>query len=151
MHVRQVVGSVDSGLSQQLASGAWEPYATPIVGILNAAAALLSLTKHLQSRPGNYDLEVRSQKAKAALETILGKWDMQSTDQVGQEILIISLLALLRENGVCIELPQLGSLQAIRATKLSKIPPPTVYKNCSTLCHSLEAFVGHVDFNHVAQ
>ncbi|KAJ8119216.1 hypothetical protein ONZ43_g3791 [Nemania bipapillata] len=141
----------DFVISRQLNSGAWESYATPVDGILNTAAALLTLTKHLQSQPGNYDWQVRSQKARVALEALLKKWDIHSTDQVGQEILIISLLDLLRKSGVRIEFPHLSALQAARDAKLAKIPPSTVYQGRSTLYHSLEAFIGHIDFDNVAQ
>lgn len=136
-------------LAQQLPSGAWESYATPVDGILNTAAALLSLNQHLRIQPDNYDWQLRSQKAQVALKKILDEWDMYSTDQVGQEILIISLLSLLENEGISIKFPQLSALRAARDAKLAKIPPLTVYKNKSTLYHSLEAFIGHIDFDNV--
>ncbi|KAK9786221.1 putative ent-kaurene synthase protein [Seiridium cardinale] len=138
-------------LARQLPSGAWESYATPVDGILNTAAALLSLIKHLEIQPDNQDWLLRSRKAKAALEDILKGWDMYSTDQVGQEILIISLLGLLEKEQVFIEFPQLSALRAVRDAKLAKIPSSTIYKTRSTLYHSLEAFIGHIDFDNVGQ
>ncbi|KAF7905074.1 uncharacterized protein EAF01_005595 [Botrytis porri] len=138
-------------LAQQLPSGAWESYATPVDGILNTAAALLSLVRHLQVQPDSHDWQLRSQKAQVALKKLLNEWDMDSTDQVGQEILIISLLGLLEGEGVSIKFPQLSALRAVRDAKLAKIPPSTIYKMKSTLYHSLEAFIGHIDFDNVSQ
>lgn len=136
-------------ITQQLDSGGWECYATPVDGILNTAAALLSLKRHLHAQPERHDWLLKAQKAEAALKQILDQWETQSTDQVGQEILVISLMNLLEQEGVSIEFSQLGDLRAIRDTKLAKFPPSTIYENPSTLYHSLEAFIGYIDFNHV--
>ncbi|KAM0195926.1 hypothetical protein ACHAPC_000416 [Botrytis cinerea] len=141
----------DFVLAQQLPSGAWESYATPVDGILNTAAALLSLIQHLKVQPDSHDWRLRSQKAQVALKKLLNEWDMHSTDQVGQEILIISLLSLLENEGVSIEFSQLSALRAVRDAKLTKIPPSTIYKIKSTLYHSLEAFIGHINFDNVSQ
>ncbi|KAK3942833.1 Copalyl diphosphate synthase [Diplogelasinospora grovesii] len=136
-------------LAQQLPSGAWESYATPIDGVLNTAAGLLSLKRHLQTQPDHHDWLLRSQKAEAALKQILHGWDMHSTDQVGFEILVFSLLSLLQEEGVFLSFPQLGALRNIRDAKLAKLPPSTLYQTPSTLYHSLEAFIDHIDFDRV--
>ncbi|RYP09462.1 hypothetical protein DL764_001287 [Monosporascus ibericus] len=136
-------------LAQQLPSGAWESYSTPVDGILNTAAALLSLKKHIQTQPEHDDWLIRSHKAEMALKQMLYEWDMQSADQVGFEILIISLLDLLQQEGVSIDFPQLGALRAIRSAKLAKLPPSTLYQAPSTLYHSLEAFIGYIDFDRV--
>ncbi|KAI1345533.1 hypothetical protein F5Y01DRAFT_323101 [Xylaria sp. FL0043] len=138
-------------LSQQLTSGAWESYSTPVDGILNTAVALLSLTKHLQIQPGNHDWQIRSHKAKGALEVVLGKWDLRSTYPVGQELLIISLLSLLQENGVTVPFSQLSALQAAYNAEPSKIRPSTVREGHSALRQSLEAFNGHSAFNRISQ
>lgn len=42
----------DYVLEQQLPCGAWDSYATPTDGILNTAASLLALKKHLHITPG---------------------------------------------------------------------------------------------------
>lgn len=136
-------------ITQQLYSGGWECYATSVDGILNTAAALLSLKRHLRVQPERHDWLLKAQKAEAALKQILHEWEIDSTDQVGQEILVISLLNLLEQEGITIEFPQLGALRAIRDAKLAKFPPSTIYENPSTLYHSLEAFIGYIDFDHV--
>lgn len=141
--------SFDFILAQQLPSGAWESYATPVDGILNTAAALLSLKKRLRLEPGHHDLLPRSQKAETALKELLHGWDMDSADQVGFEILVISLLSLLEQEGLYLDFPQLSALLDARNAKLAKLPPSTLYESPSTLYHSLEAFIGHIDFDRV--
>ncbi|KAK6614369.1 hypothetical protein H4I96_00690 [Botrytis cinerea] len=126
----------DFVLAQQLPSGAWESYATPVDGILNTAAALLSLIQHLKVQPDSHDWRLRSQKAQVALKKLLNEWDMHSTDQVGQEIF---------------DHFTSDALRAVRDAKLTKIPPSTIYKIKSTLYHSLEAFIGHINFDNVSQ
>jgi hypothetical protein len=144
-------------LEEQLPSGAWESYATPLDGILNTAAALLALKKHLQKldpeqrhdhRHG--DWLFRSHRAEAALKEMLHDWDVESTDQVGFEVLVVSLLTLLeKEGGVSIDFPGLEALRAVRDAKLAKLPPSTLYKMPSTLYHALEGFIGYIDFDRV--
>ncbi|KUI56675.1 Copalyl diphosphate synthase [Cytospora mali] len=136
-------------LTQQLPCGAWESYATPVDGILNTAAALLSLKRHLRAQPGHHGWTSRCQKAEAALKQLFDSWDMDSADQVGFEILIISLISLLEQEGVFINLPRTSALRAARDAKLTKLPPYTLYQTPSTLYHSLEAFIGHIDFDRV--
>jgi hypothetical protein len=146
-------------LDQQLDSGGWQSYATPVDGILNTAAGLLSLTKHIQTvdpeqrhdhRHGDWLL--RSKKARSALEQMLYDWDIASTDQVGFELLVVSLLNLLEsEGGISMNFPGRHHLRALRDAKLAKLPPSTLYQTPSTLYHSLEAFIGHIDFDRVRQ
>ncbi|KAK4234574.1 Copalyl diphosphate synthase [Achaetomium macrosporum] len=146
-------------LEQQLPSGPWESYATPLDGILNTAAALLALKKHLheldpeqrhEHRHG--DLLFRSHRAEAALKEMLHRWDVASTDQVGFELLLVSLLNLLeKEVRVLIDFPGLYTLRALRDAKLAKLPPPTLYRMRSTLHHALEAFIGHIDFDRLRE
>lgn len=126
----------DFVLAQQKPCGAWESYATPFDGIINTAAALLSLRKHLRTQPDHEDWVLRSQKGEEALTRMLSEWDMYSTDQVGFEILTTSLLRLLEQEGVVVNFPQLEALQSVRDTKLARLPPATLYQTPSTLDHS---------------
>ncbi|KAI2472650.1 hypothetical protein F4781DRAFT_382493 [Annulohypoxylon bovei var. microspora] len=136
-------------LAQQLPSGGWESYATLLDGILNTAAALLSLKRHSRTNPDNRDLLLRIQKAEAALRQMLHVWDVHLTDQVGFEILVASLLDHLEQEGVSLDFPQLGVLRALRDAKLAKLPLSKLCQAPSTLYHSLEAFIGHVDFDSI--
>ncbi|KAI0003166.1 hypothetical protein F4779DRAFT_108960 [Xylariaceae sp. FL0662B] len=90
-------------------------------------------------------------KAKTVLSKILATWDVSSSDQVGFELLVINHLSLLRQEGIVIEFSQLGVLQALHDTKLKKLPPSKVYEAPSTLYHSLEGLIGHINFDRVGR
>lgn len=138
-------------LAQQRPCGAWQSYATPFDGIINTAAALLSLKKHLRTQPDHEDWVLRSQRGEQALTRMLSEWDVDSTDQVGFEILTTSLLRLLEQEGMITRFSKLEVLQSVREAKLAQLPPATLYQTASTLHHSLEAFIGHIDFDRVSQ
>ncbi|KAI1370232.1 hypothetical protein F4677DRAFT_465656 [Hypoxylon crocopeplum] len=136
-------------LTHQLASGAWESYASPIDGILNTAAALLALKVHLEVCPEDSDLELRSQRAVKALREMLGNWEAGSSDQVGFEMLILQHASLLEAKGIVLDFPQLSTLRPLRRAKLEKLPLASVYNAPSTLHHCLEGLIGHIDFDQV--
>lgn len=136
-------------LSQQLSSGAWESYASPIDGILNTAACLLAIIRRLNQDQGQSDLRQRRDNAQAALAAMLGDWNPNLGDHVGFELLVVKLITLLEDEGVILDFPELGTLKEIQAAKLKKLPPSTAYSTKSTLYHSLEAFIGYIDFDQV--
>ncbi|KAI0521221.1 hypothetical protein F5B22DRAFT_596216 [Xylaria bambusicola] len=140
-------------LKQQLPSGAWESYATPMDGILNTSAALLALRTRVRTQsngPNHDELMVRSSRAEVALKQLLSEWVIaQPVDQGGPEYLVISLLELLKNEGVSIEFPGQGILRAIRGEVLARYSPLTIYQTTSKLHGSLEGFVGHVNFDEV--
>ncbi|KAI5925012.1 Ent-kaurene synthase [Camillea tinctor] len=137
-------------LTHQLASGAWVSYSTVIDGILNTAAALLSLKQHLISCPGQEEWISRSLKAERALQHLLDDWIVSSSDQVGFEILVVKHLALLKEQGVVFDFPQSHIVWALYDSKMSRLPVSNVYESRCTLHHSLEALIGHIDFDQVS-
>jgi len=122
--------------------------------ILNALAALLSLKKH-NDEPLNcdipLDMEIRLSKATTFLQGQLRNWDVESSDHVGFEILVPTLLRLLENEGISFEeVPGLPALMSLNSRKLSKFNPSLVYgPTKSTLIHSLEALVGRIDFDKV--
>ncbi|KAI0896217.1 hypothetical protein F4806DRAFT_496335 [Annulohypoxylon nitens] len=138
-------------LAHQLPSGAWESYASSVDGILNTAASLLAIRTRLEVRPGNLDWEARSRRAEAALMSLLGNWDVDLSDQVGFEMLIIQLVSLLEGQGVVLEFSQLNSLKSLLNAKLEGLPLSSVYNAPSTLYHCLEGLIGHIDFDQVRQ
>lgn len=138
-------------LAHQLPSGAWESYASSVDSILNTAASLLAIRTRLEVCPGNLDWEARSRRAEAALMSLLSNWDVDLSDQVGFEILIIQLVSLLEGQGVVLEFPQLNSLKSLRNAKLEGLPLSSVYNAPSTLYHCLEGLIGHIDFDQVRQ
>lgn len=143
----------DYVLENQLPDGGWESSATTVDGILNTAAALLSLSRHLRASPERQDLQLRIRKAEAALARLLEAWDVASTDQVGFELLVVKHLDLLAGQGVAMDLHFTArpTLQALYDSKLARIPFETIHKYPSTMCHSLEALIGHMDFDLMAR
>jgi len=138
-------------LAHQLPCGAWDSYATPVDGILNTAAALLVLKKRLKKVPDHSDWLLRSHKAETALRRILDNWVVSSSDQVGFEMLVVQHISLLKDEGVLLQFPQMETPWSLRNSKLSKLPPECVYESPSTLYHSLEALIGHINFDRVRQ
>jgi hypothetical protein len=136
-------------LESQQADGAWESYASPVDGILNTAAALLAVRKHLKDPAAAevFGLESRSVRAEAALRRMLSTWDVASCDHVGFEVLVTRHLDYLEDEGIMIDLPVRRSLKALEIAKLAKLPLSYVETVPSTLIHSLEALVGKVDFD----
>ncbi|KAK4224889.1 hypothetical protein QBC38DRAFT_396604 [Podospora fimiseda] len=144
----------DFVLNQQLPSGAWDSYSTPLDGILNTAAGLLALKKHLHHHNLDQDdLIQKSLKAESALKHLTCQWDINSVDQIGFELLVVSLLELLEQEGVLIEFPQLDALKALGQAKLAKMPTEMLYREPSSLHHSLEALFkkDNIDFDRVGK
>lgn len=143
-------------LDSQLPSGGWESYASDIDGILNTMAALLALTKHIKTTyqlqtmtPG--DMESRIQRATVFLQDALEKWDVSTTLHVGYEILVPALLDFLKDEGIAFDFPGRRLLTKKRDTKMAKLHPSLLYETSqTTLVHSLEAFIGTIDFDRVS-
>lgn len=143
-------------LEEQDADGSWESLASQIDGILNTAAGLLSLIRHakqpLQIAISGEDLQGRIERATTALQRQLDAWDVSLTLHVGYEIILPSMLKLISSEGVEIG-PWRGEaeLMAVNAAKMSRFKPEYLYgKMQLTALHSLESFVGLIDFDKVA-
>jgi len=89
-------------------------------------------------------------RATAFLSSCLNTWDVSSTDRVGFEITVPSLLNALSKLGLEFSFPQRSLLMDLNRAKLTKIPPVVVYDLGTPLLHSLEGLVGHIDFDRVA-
>ncbi|KAF4621498.1 hypothetical protein G7Y89_g14576 [Cudoniella acicularis] len=139
-------------LREQMPDGSWKQYSSPIDGILNSLASLLSLIKYSKS---GFCTDIESEylrscikKAKAALSSKFEKWDVKATIHVGFELLVPSLLEQLEVLGVSFQFPQRKELDDLNHMKLRKFHPNMVYGDQqSTILHSLEAFIGKVDFD----
>jgi hypothetical protein len=105
------------------------------------------LKKRLKKFPDHPDWLHRNHRAEAALRQMLDSWDVNSSDQVGFEMLVVQHLSLLEDEGIMLHFPQLNALRSLRNAKLAKLPPECVYKAPSTLHHSLEALIGHINFD----
>lgn len=96
------------------------------------------------------DLGLRIHKAFSFLQSSLQAWDVKSSLHVGFEILIPAHLAMLEGFGLNFSFPCRTALMALNKKKLAKFDPQLLYgRQKTTLLHSLEAFVGKVDFNRV--
>ena len=147
--------SFDYLLEKQLPDGGWEGYAAEVDGILNTMAALLSLKRHAampecRGCTGSKDIDVRILKATSNLTQKLNRWDVESTLHVGFEILVPALLAMLEQDSPRFTFPGRRALLELNKRKLADFHPGILYaKHKTTLIHSLEAFIGAIDFNSV--
>ena len=140
-------------LYSQKKDGSWESYSSEIDGILNTAASLLAIHRHfvdpLQiSHVTSGDLSRRFDAGKIALQKMLTEWDVEATEHVGFEILVPALMKYLEDAGHCFQFPRKDLLMKIRAEKLRKFKPEYLYGKIKlTPLHSLEAFIGTIDFD----
>lgn len=135
-------------LQRQLPSGGWESTGSKLDGILNTLAALLALKLHDDRSKGRYGLQI--EKAQAFLDQSLNEWDIPVNLQVGTEILVLNLLRMLDSKGFQIFFPAKSALSALYESRLKAFDVETLYTdNRSTLVHSLEAFVGQIEFDKV--
>jgi hypothetical protein len=144
-------------LDMQSDDGTWEACASEIDGILNTSASLLALKRHalepLQITDiTSADLESRIKKATTGLDFQLKIWDVQATVHVGFEILVPSLLGLLEKEGIKFHFDGRAILSKINTAKMSRFKPEFLYgMRKMTALHSLEAFIGKIDFDKVIQ
>ena len=135
-------------LDSQSDGGGWESDASSDDGILNTLAALLALKKHSnQADKDPSALAVSISKAKRYLEDKLPHWDVDSDVHVGFEILVPALLAMLEKEKVFFSFSGRCVLENLRAAKLAHVDVQMIYGGQTTLLHSLEAFVGDIDYD----
>jgi hypothetical protein len=147
-------------LENQASDDSWYSDVSALDALLSTMAALLALIKH-QHHPeitGCYpvsDLTVRIARAVAWLESTMRKFDLDTcTDNVGFEILILSLLRLLGESGVVFDMPHIRALIRLADSKLAKVDKlaQSLYNGYqATALHSLEAFIGRIDFDRLKE
>ena len=145
-------------LDANLLEGSYGPHRSEISDVLNALAALLALKAHYEAAQGKecHDLPVdiwsRMGKLVSFLEIKLREWKVEESNHVGLEILVPALLALLEKEGIYFQFPGRKALFLLRDKKLAKFDARCLYgQESTTLVHSLEAFVGELDFDRVSQ
>ena len=141
-------------LQTQNDDGGWSAYASEVDGILNTMVAIIALKKHQREPEAlsypQEDIERRVSKAEDYIKVTLQKWDVTSTVHVGFEILVPNLLEILEQDNERFDFPGRNELLALNAAKLSGFSPEILYgKHDTTLVHSLEAFVGKINFDKV--
>lgn len=142
-------------LGAQQSDGLWPSYSSSIDGILNSLVCLLCLVKRNQVSgrvsPDGYDgHENRIRLARNGLQMILSAWNVDDTAHVGFEMLVPSLLRQLQASGITFDFPRQKRLMDLNALKLKNFTPSILYSaRETTLLHSLESFIGLIDFDKV--
>ncbi|KAK2038157.1 hypothetical protein LZ31DRAFT_435584, partial [Colletotrichum somersetense] len=147
-------------LKTQAEDGSWAYHPqTQTTGVLGTSAALLALLKHVKEPLQVYDVSVDELRKRIALgteslRTQLQNWDdAQSTNHIGVEIITPALLAYLEQEdaSMSFQFPAQEALQEMYTAKMSRFKPEHLYdQKVSTAAHSLEAFIGRIDFDRVS-
>ncbi|PYI10667.1 aphidicolan-16beta-ol synthase [Aspergillus sclerotiicarbonarius CBS 121057] len=144
-------------LATQSEDGSWANESqAPIDGVLNTAAALLALKEHrdnpLQLNLDPNDIEQRITHGTTALRSCLATWDVMTTNNVGFEVIVPSVLKMLEDHGFVFEFRGKEALMKIHDAKMSRFKPEMLYSTSrSTITHSLESLIGRIDFDRLAQ
>ncbi|KAI0906511.1 aphidicolan-16beta-ol synthase [Ustulina deusta] len=144
-------------LSTQSEEGGWTiGWGAQIDGILNTAGPLLALKRHhaepLQLQHNPQDLANRIEKATSSLRSQLAAWDVSTTEHVGFEIIVPAMLEQLEKEdpSLVFEFASKKLLMKINNAKLSRFQPKFLYGSRRfTALHSLESFIGKMDFDKV--
>jgi hypothetical protein len=136
----------------QSKDGSWAAETSDTDGIVNTLAALLALKKQERRRSDELrDNQSRCQAAELALRRMLDGWDPESSDRVGMELLVPNLLRLLESEGIAFDFPSRKALMHLNNIKVARLGSTLANSTQSTLVHTLEAFVGTLDFDIVKQ
>ncbi|KAI1745503.1 Copalyl diphosphate synthase [Xylaria scruposa] len=144
-------------LSTQSEEGGWTiGKGAQIDGILNTAGPLLALKRHhaepLQLKHDAKDIANRIERATSSLRSQLAAWDVSTTEHVGFEIIVPAMLELLEkeDSSLVFEFDSKKLLMKINNAKLSRFRPEFLYgPRRFTALHSLESFIGKLDFDKV--
>ncbi|KAK1566052.1 terpenoid cyclases/protein prenyltransferase alpha-alpha toroid [Colletotrichum navitas] len=147
-------------LKTQAEDGSWARHPqTQTTGVLGTAAALLALLKHLKEPLQVYDVSADELRKRVALgteslRTQLQDWDdAQRTNHIGVELIAPALFAYLEQEdpSMRFQFPARAALQEMYEAKMARFKPEHLYKQkVSTAAHSLEAFIGKIDFDRVS-
>ncbi|KAI1128184.1 Copalyl diphosphate synthase [Nemania abortiva] len=144
-------------LNTQSEEGGWTiGLGAQIDGILNTAGPLLALKRHqaepLQLQHNAQDIAKRVEKATSSLRSQLAAWDVSTTEHVGFEIIVPAMLELLEkeDSSLVFEFESKKLLMKINNAKMSRFRPEFLYgPRRFTALHSLESFIGKLDFDKV--
>ncbi|KAH3955393.1 hypothetical protein HBI81_039160 [Parastagonospora nodorum] len=134
----------------QSEDGSWAADVSTTDGIVNTLAALLALKKRERRQADALRAsQNRCIAAVQALRRLLDDWDMGTSDRVGMELLVPNLLRLLEEEGIKFEFRSREALMSLNTAKLARLGSALSSSKPTSLTHSLEAFVGTLDFDSV--
>ncbi|KAH7203499.1 terpene synthase family, metal binding domain-containing protein [Fusarium oxysporum] len=146
-------------LKTQAADGSWGNLpTTQTAGILDTASALLALVSHVREPLQILDFSpdemcLRIEHGVTSLKRQLAVWnDVEETNHIGVELIVPALLSMLeKELGVSsFEFPSRDILDRMHEEKLGHFELEKVYGKPSSVLHSLEAFLGKVDFDRLS-
>lgn len=146
---------LDVLLLAQLPDGTWPSYASPTDGILVSLAALLSLATNRAQTCSPSDERDRFaepiERGVTGVEKLLQSWEVEDAVHVGFEILITSLIRQLESRAINFNFPKLDKLMEFYKQKIRNFSPELLYgQKETTLLHSVEAFVGLIDFERIS-
>jgi aphidicolan-16beta-ol synthase/syn-copalyl-diphosphate synthase len=144
-------------LATQSDEGGWAlDSSAQIDGILNTAGPLLALKRYaaepLQLQHNAQEIASRIRKATLSLRSQLAAWDVSTTNHVGFEIIVPAMLSLLEkeDSSLVFEFEAKAALLKIHSAKMSRFRPAALYgPKRLTALHSLESFIGEIDFDKV--
>ena len=144
--------SFDFIYNSQAPDGSWSGSSSVVDSIINTLACLLALKRHEQAGLDDtyIDLSERCEKAIAALNRDLQKWDVASSERIAFEMIVPSILESLEKDGIKFDFPQRSLLYKLYTHKLKKVNWEIIYKHRTSVLHSLEAFIGKCDFDRLA-
>ncbi|KAF5696443.1 ent-kaur-16-ene synthase [Fusarium mundagurra] len=146
-------------LKTQAADGSWGQLpTTQTAGILDTASAVLALLSHVREPLQILDVSsdeigLRIEQGVASLKRQLAVWnDVEETNHIGVELIVPALLCMLeQELGVApFEFPCRDILAKMQGEKLGHFDLEKVYGKPSSVLHSLEAFLGKLDFDRLS-
>jgi len=135
-------------------SGGWEG-GDPIDEIVNTMACLLAMKRHHKAEMSEdeddisklTELAEKIDKAKDFLVAKFSDRKPSNTEGVAFDILIPSMLDLLEVEGLQLRFPNSEELRQRNQTRMSKINFSVLYRYPSAILHSLESFIGAIDFD----
>lgn len=142
-------------LKMQCADGGWMTNSKAHVdGILSTMAGLLVLKRYiaepLQVALDQGQMAEKIERAVISLRSQLDSWDVSGSNNVGFEIIVPAMLDLLaaEDPSLVFHFQAKPDLLEVYHAKLARFKPEMLYGNdFVTATHSLEAFIGRVDFD----
>ncbi|KAF5576188.1 ent-kaur-16-ene synthase [Fusarium pseudoanthophilum] len=146
-------------LKTQAADGSWGQLpTTQTAGILDTASAVLALLSHVREPLQPLDvspdeINLRIDLGIASLKRQLAVWhDVEETNHIGVELIVPALLSMLEKqlDLAPFEFPCRDILDKMHEEKLGHFDLEKVYGKPSSVLHSLEAFLGKLDFDRLS-
>ncbi|KAF4466431.1 ent-kaur-16-ene synthase [Fusarium albosuccineum] len=147
-------------LKTQSDDGSWGVLpTTQTAGILDTASALLALLSHARDPLQIVDvspdeINQRIERGFVSLHNQLSQWDdVETTNHIGVELIVPALLNYLQQErgSLSFDFPCKVALESMHKDKMSHFNLEVLYsKKPSSALHSLESFLGQLDFDRVS-